>query len=225
MLPPFDTILFDFDGTLAVPNLDFADMRRRLIALTIAHGLVVEELQDLHLLEMIDHATAWLKQRYADRSTLYHQRAHQLLQDIEIEAAHRGGLLPGMQEFLALLQQRGIAVGIVTRNCNVAVRTMFPHIDAYCQAFLARDHVSQVKPHPAHLQAALARLGSAPTRTLMVGDGTMDIQAGKKLRMFSIGVLSGTGTRDSLTQYGADLVLENATELRLYLPDHEGPSA
>ena len=68
---------------------------------------------------------------------------------------------------------------------------MFPQVEQYCQAFLPRDHVTQVKPHPGHLQTALTRLGTAPSRTIMVGDGVLDIQAGKALGMFSVGVLSG----------------------------------
>ena len=75
---------------------------------------------------------------------------------MEVEAAHSGGLLPGVPALFAALQQERIGVGIVTRNCDAAVRVTFPHIDTYCQAFVPRDRAAQVKPHPAHLQAALA---------------------------------------------------------------------
>ncbi len=222
MLPPFEAILFDFDGTLAVPNLDFADMRQQLVVLTQTWGLPAEELHGRYILELMDHAAAWLRLRDAGQSASYYQQAQQLIQDIEIEAARRSGLLPGIQELLISLQERRITVGIVTRNCDVAVRTMFSQVDTYCQAFFARDHVTHVKPHPSHLQAALARLCSAPARTLMVGDGTMDMQAGKHLQMFSIGVLSGSNTREELIQHGADLVLDTAVDLMHYLPDRKG---
>jgi phosphoglycolate phosphatase len=224
MLPPCEALLFDFDGTLAVHNLDFADMRRRLVCLTLEQGLPQELLHELPMLELIDHAATWLDTRAAGRGWAYFQQAQQLLQDIEVEAAQRGGLLPGAHELLLMLQQHGIAVGIVTRNCDVAVRTMFPQLDTYCQVFLPRDHVSQVKPHPAHLQAALDQLGTTPARTLMVGDGSMDMQAGKNLAMFSIGVLSGTGSRESLLAHGADLILDSVADLLHYLPQphHKG---
>jgi phosphoglycolate phosphatase len=95
---------------------------------------------------------------------------------------------------------------------------MFPDLDVYCRAFLARDHVTQVKPHPAHLRAALDLLGCTPDRTLMIGDGALDMQAGKRLHMFSIGVLTGTSTRQSLIEHGADLVFDTVADLRHYLP-------
>jgi len=112
MLPPFDTILFDFDGTLAVLNLDFAEMRRQLLTLTLSHGLPAEDLHRLYMLEMIVHATAWLQQRHPEAAAAYAYEAEQLLQGIEIEAARGSRLLPGIEELLTTLQRRQIAVGI-----------------------------------------------------------------------------------------------------------------
>jgi phosphoglycolate phosphatase len=218
MLPPFDAILFDFDGTLATLNLDFADMRRRVLALAVTQGLPLDALQGLYILEMVEHAAVLLRQHRADLAEAFYRTAHQLLQDIEVEAAQSSSLLPGVPELLQALRQRRIGVGIVTRNCAAAVRRMFPQLDEYCQAFLPRDQVTQVKPHPGHLQTALERLGSSPTRTIMVGDGVLDIQAGKALGMFSIGVLSGETSRASLLAQGANLVLTSAAELLPYLP-------
>src|SRR6266487_2978680 len=217
MLPPFEAILFDYDGTLAVLNLDFVAMRRQLLAFTVAQGIAPQELHGFDILEMLDWATAWLRQRHPEQAVRYAREAEQLIQNIEVEAARSSGLLPGVPELLAALRQEQIGVGIVTRNCDAAVRVTFPHIDTYCQAFVPRDRVTQVKPHPAHLQAALDCLGTTPERALMVGDGAMDIQAGKALGMFSIGVLSGNSPRAKLLAQGADLVLASAADLLPYI--------
>jgi len=217
MLPPFEAILFDYDGTLAVLNLDFAAMRRQLHTFTIAQGISPEELHGLDILEMLDWATGWLRRHSPEQADRYAHDAEQLIQDMEVEAARSSGLLPGVPELLAALQQEQIGVGIVTRNCDAAVRVTFPHIDTYCQAFMPRNRVTQVKPHPAHLQAALDCLGTTPERAIMVGDGAMDIQAGKALGMFSIGVLSGSTSRAKLLAHGADLVLASAADLLQYV--------
>lgn len=218
MLPPFEAILFDYDGTLAVLNIDFAAMRQQLLAFTVAQGIAAPALHAFDILEMRDHATALLQAQQPEQAQRYAQDATQLIQAIEVEAAQRSGLLPGVPALLEALRLAGIGVGIVTRNCEAAVRVTFPQVDAYCQAFVPRDRVTQVKPHPAHLQAALATLGTPPARALMVGDGAMDIQAGKALGMFSIGVLSGTTSRAALVAQGADLVLESVVDLLPYLP-------
>ena len=217
MLPPFEAILFDYDGTLAVLNLDFAAMRRQLLTFTVAQGISLQALHGLDILEMLDWATEWLRQHQPEQAARYARDAEQLLQDMEVEAARSSGLLPGVPELLAALRQEHIGVGIVTRNCDAAVRVTFPHIDVYCQAFVPRDRVTQVKPHPAHLQAALDCLGTTPERTIMVGDGAMDIQAGKALGMFSVGVLSGSSPRHTLLAQGADLVLASAADLLQYV--------
>jgi phosphoglycolate phosphatase len=218
MLPPFDAMLFDFDGTLAVLNLDFGAMRRGVLDLAGTYALPVDTLQHLYVLEMIDHGALLLAQQQAGRAAAFHRDAHQIIQDIEVAAAQQGALLPRIEELLATLCRLRIGVGIVTRNCTAAVRRIFPHLETYCQALLTREHVEQVKPHPGHLQAAMARLGSSPARTIMVGDGVLDIQAGKALGMFSVGVLSGETPRDKLLAQGADLILPTAAELLHYLP-------
>lgn len=225
MLPSFDAILFDFDGTLAIPNLDFAEMRRQLDAFTTAQGIEVAGLAHLDMLALMDMAMSWLNQQGNERGNTYYRQAHGLLQDIEIASAQRGGLLPGILDLLDALRSRGIAVGIVTRNCEPAVRIIFPEVDTYCGALYAREHVVQVKPHPAHLQAALTHLGVVPHRALMVGDGAMDMQAGKCLNLFSIGVLSGETSRERLLQHGADLILDSAADLLYRLPSYIDASA
>lgn len=218
MLPPFDAILFDFDGTLAMLNLDFPAMRRQVMACALAHRVPAPSLHSLDILEIIAHTTDLLAQQHQEQAAAFTQEVNALLQAIEVEAAYQSGLLPGVQELLAALRDCRIGVGIVTRNCDAAVRVMFPDIDTYCQAFIPRERVTRVKPHPAHLQAALDQLAAAPSGTLMVGDGAMDMQAGKALGMFTIGVLSGSGTRASLLAQGADIVLDSATEILPYLP-------
>jgi phosphoglycolate phosphatase len=183
----------------------------------VAQGISPQELHDLDILEMLDWATGWLRQHAPEQADRYARDAEQLIQDMEVEAARSSGLLPGVPELLTTLRQEQIGVGIVTRNCDAAVRVTFPHIDTYCQAFMPRNRVTQVKPHPAHLQAALDCLGTAPERAIMVGDGAMDIQAGKALGMFSIGVLSGNSSRAKLLAHGADLVLASVADLLQYV--------
>ena len=217
MLPPFEAILFDYDGTLALLNLDFAAMRRHLHLFTVAQGNSPQELHGLDILEMLEWATGWLRQHAPEQADRYARDAEQLIQNMEIEAARSSGLLPGVPELLTALRQEQIGVGIVTRNCDAAVRVTFPHIDTYCQAFVPRNRVTQVKPHPAHLQAALDCLETTPERAIMVGDGAMDMQAGKALGMFSIGVLSGNTSRAKLLAHGADLVLASVADLLQYI--------
>src|SRR5262245_20028531 len=108
MLPPFEAILFDYDGTLAHLNLDFAAMRQQLHTFTVAQGISPQELHGLDILEMLDWATGWLRQHAPEQADPYARAAEQLIQDMEIEAARSSGLLPGVSELLTALRQEQI---------------------------------------------------------------------------------------------------------------------
>ena len=111
------------------------------------------------------------------------------------------------------LKAAGLKVGIVTRNCDRAVRRIVPHIEALCDIFLSRDSVKRVKPDPYHLAAILDRLGVSGRHAVMVGDHSMDILAGKRAGMRTVGVLTGKTTGEELREMGADYVLKSASQL------------
>jgi phosphoglycolate phosphatase len=130
-----------------------------------------------------------------------------------MRAAERGGLMPGTKKTLRLLKERGIKVGIITRNCEDAVRKVFPDIDEFCDVFISRDAVKRVKPHPDHLSAAIKILHVSAEESVMIGDHMIDILSGKQAGTKTIGVLTGRITRKEFEEIGADYILNNATEL------------
>ena len=99
MLPPFEAILFDYDGTLAVLNLDFAAMRRQLQLFTMAQGISPQELHDLDILEMLEWATGWLRQHSPEQADHYARDAEQLIQDMEVRQRAAVACCPVFQSF------------------------------------------------------------------------------------------------------------------------------
>ena len=136
-----------------------------------------------------------------------------LIKDIELDAAYRGSLFPFTRSILQTLGQEGIKIAIITRNCEEAVRIVFPDLDRYCGGFLARDHVRRVKPDPDHLLRALETIEAVPETALMVGDHPLDIQTGQRAGILTAGVWSGTATEEELARSGADLTARNCEEL------------
>ncbi|MCZ6889811.1 MAG: HAD family hydrolase [Gammaproteobacteria bacterium] len=211
MINPFTGILFDFDGTL-VPNLDLPALKRGVIEFTVKYGVPREEVEDKYIIELVDHAAEWLRQRDADADR-YHQFANQIILDAEIEAAARTTLFPGVEEVFRHVRAKNIRTGIVTRNCEKAVKMMFGDVHDYCDALVARDHVEALKPDKRHMQLCLDMIGCQALDVAMVGDGASDMQAGKTMGMFCIGVLTGSSDRSRLIDAGADLVLDHVTQL------------
>jgi phosphoglycolate phosphatase len=81
------------------------------------------------------------------------------------------------------------------------------------QAVVSSVSSRRLKPHPAPILLAAARLGSAPADCLMVGDTRVDIQAGKSAGTQTAGVLCGLGLRQDLEQFGADVILQTTPDL------------
>jgi len=206
-------VILDFDGTLAVLNIDFSAMTKKILSLIEEHGISRESLRERYILETIDEASSILLRRQGTLAEQFREKAHKMLREKELEAASQSRLFPGVESMLRKLRIAGVKVGIITRNCDSAVRRIFPHIESLCDAFLSRDSVKRVKPDPHHLAKLLDILRVSTQHAIMVGDHPMDILAGKRVGMRTVGVLTGRTTRDELLETGADYVLESASQV------------
>jgi phosphoglycolate phosphatase len=205
--------VFDFDGTLAIPNIDFGLMRRQVDAIAARYGVDPVSLGHLYILEMIEAVRHQLGESGDLRGQDFHREAHASILALEVDCARRGGLLPGAQEVLHILRRRGFKLAVVTRNSASAVRTICATIDTLCDVFLPREVVRFVKPHPEHLQRALEHLRIPARQAVMVGDGPIDITAGKALGLRTIAVLTGGDRRESLMASQPDLILNSVADL------------
>jgi phosphoglycolate phosphatase len=130
-----------------------------------------------------------------------------------MKAAEKGGLISGAEGALKGLREKGIKVGVITRNCEDAVRKVFPAINDFCDVFVSRNSVKKVKPHPDHLTQVMKSLKISGEEAVMVGDHMIDIQAGKRVGMKTIGVLTGRTKKEEFEKAGADYILEEATKI------------
>jgi len=205
--------IFDFDGTLAVLNIDFSLMREQVLGLIRQYGVREDSIRERYLLEIIDEVYSIIGKSNPSSAKEFYEKAHQILHEVEMNAAKEGKLIPGIEKTLNALRQRGMKVGIITRNCEEAVRKVFPEINDYCDAFISRDSVGNVKPHPDHLNSMLEALKVFGRDSIMVGDHLIDIQAGKGAGMVTVGVLTGRIKRNEFEEAGADYILKDVTEI------------
>jgi len=206
-------VIFDFDGTLAVLNIDFSLMRERVFDLIQKYGIREDSIRERYLLEIIDEVYPIIEKGTPSRAKEFYEKAHEILHNVEMGAARDGRMISGGEETLNALRQMGMKVGIITRNCEEAVRQVFPEIDEHCDAFISRDSVGNVKPHPDHLNSMLKALNVSGKDSVMVGDHLIDIQAGKGAGMITVGVLTGRIKRNEFEEAGADYILKDVTEI------------
>ena len=204
-------IIFDFDGTLAVLNIDFSAMRERVFDLMRRSGIREEAVREKYLLEIIDEVYQILWKKNPSGAETFYQGSHDILHEVEMKAAEEGRLIPGAVGTLKRLREKGIKVGIITRNCEDAVRRVFPDINDFSDVFVSRNSVKKVKPHPDHLTFVMKLLKISGEEAVMVGDHLIDIQAGKRVGMKTVGVLTGRTTKEEFEKAKADRILKSVS--------------
>jgi phosphoglycolate phosphatase len=205
------TVVFDFDGTLAKLNIDFKQMRDAVLKLISSYGIVRNYLQTDFVLEMINTSKEILSS--PQKAEIFTNKAIRMIEAMEIEAAINGELFPHTKELFTCLKLSGISTGVITRNCDKAIKTVFPDILSYCEVVVCRDMVKNVKPNPEHLNKALQMLNTSANTTLMIGDHPLDIQTGRNAGTYTAGVLTGHFRKSDFLNAGADLVLYKASDL------------
>ena len=220
-LSDIEAVVFDFDGTLVHTDIDFAAMRRGILEHLRQWDLWEPEAEDSrYVLEII----AWAEERLqdeTDRQQQYRQEAKKILHEVELPHCERADPFPGVPEALQRLRAAGRKIGIITRNSREGVAAVLCRHPLPYDALLTRDDLSNVKPHQEHLQQALAALGVAAARTLMVGDHATDIQCGRAAGVRTCGVLTAKTTLQQFHELGADFTFPDVPTLVETLLDEE----
>lgn len=202
-------VLFDFDGTLTRQGaLDFATIKR-----TIACPL------EMAILEYIDTVSDPVEKR----------RIFEILDRAEMAAA--GDSIPndGAENLLLWLREKGIAIGIITRNALSpvikALENFKHHTLSDFDIVISRDDTKKPKPDPECVYLALERLGVKISETLLVGDYLFDIQAGNGAGVTTV-LLQEIGSKRDVADWGQDHLIYSLSELQelieFRLPIHGG---
>ena len=101
--------------------------------------------------------------------------------------------LPGVERALAWLEDGGVALAVISTNCQPAVRTalhragILGRFDAIVARTPALD-MANLKPSPFGLNRALDQLQCAPGDAVYVGDSVIDMHAGQAAKIYTIAV-------------------------------------
>jgi HAD superfamily hydrolase (TIGR01549 family) len=191
-LESISAVIFDMDGTLTVPVLDFAAMR--------------DEMGITGRTPILEAMAAMTAERRA--------ACECILARHEIDAAERNQLSPGAAELLGHLARRGIPMALLTRNCRRSV-------EAFCHKFgfgFAAIHTREdgtTKPSPEPVFHLCRAMNVQPDRTLVVGDYLFDIQSGQRAGARTC--LIHQGDRPDYADQ-ADVVVKRLDELISLLP-------
>jgi len=165
-------IVFDLDNTLVHSRINFPAMRRRVIDLINAAGLLLpadSELASFSVAEIIDLAI----QQKAPTATV--AGIWEAVTDEETKGMRGASVEDDAAQTLRELKSEGVALALLTNNARqaaLAALERFNLLEPF-ELVLARDDVSALKPSPAGLHLAAGRL-TCVGRLAMVGDASID---------------------------------------------------
>jgi beta-phosphoglucomutase len=133
-------------------------------------------------------------------------RKNKLYQSL-IESITPADILPGVAEFTAELQRRGIKTAIASASKNAfTVMNSLKLTNAF-DIIVDAAKIKNTKPDPEVFSTAAELLGVEPNHCVGVEDAAAGVQAIKAAGMFAVAI----GAKEAFPQ--ADLVLSNTSEL------------
>ena len=188
-------VLFDFDGTLTLPGaLDFHAIKHEMNCPL-----------DLPILEFIQ------TQPPEDRTDLLN-----LLEKKEDAAARRSIPNKGAEPCLRALKQKGLPMGIITRNSLQSVQTGMENshgleVEDFHAVVTRAD--SRPKPHPEGVHQAAGQMGIIVRELLMIGDFRFDIIAGKAAGAQTVLLINGGKSVMASEDPEPDFVVKDLEEI------------
>jgi HAD superfamily hydrolase (TIGR01549 family) len=206
----FETVLFDFDGTIAdtLPLIYEAFNA----ALSPVLGRILEQHEIRAMFGPPDHQMI----RLTIPAEHHESAIAKYVQVYQDEHQRLASAFPGMGEILVRCHEQGIKVGIVTGKSHETAEFSLEALglaDAY-DVLVAGDDVERQKPDPGHPRAALAALGHKDgTPGAFVGDSAADMRAGRGAGLTTIAVTWGVPEHGDLLDANPDIVCDSVPAL------------
>ncbi len=148
-------IIFDMDGTITKPNVDFAAIEREIGAKV---GFIID---------------------YAEKSSPEERaRALEILEHYESKAAIESELNEGVMEILNYVSRKNIKKALLTRNSRKSVNTVLSKHKLHFEYIVSRED-TKPKPAPDPIFLLSKKMDIHTDYLLMVGDYKYDIMCGK----------------------------------------------
>jgi phosphoglycolate phosphatase len=207
-----DLLIFDLDGTLIDSRLDLAH------AVNAARShMGMPPLEHERVYSYVGNGAPVLIRRVLGEEAAESQVQEALEFFLEYYSDHRLDytvLYPGVQDALQRLRDAGVLMAVLT---NKPVRISRAIVEGLGVAGFFRqvyggNSFEFKKPHPIGVQRLLEECGSAPARTMMVGDSSVDIQTARNAGVLACGVTYGFQP-ETLANVPPDLLVDGMGEL------------
>jgi len=211
-------VVFDLDGTLVTFNLDIKACRTEIIQYLTEQG-IPRELFSMKetAFDMLVKAKKYLTTKANEEQKFLQikQIVSSIVEHFELKSAKTNKTFLGIPESLQALKAMNLKLGLCTISGEKAAQYILNRFNLghFFDAVITRENVSEVKPHPAHLEAVLEALNVLPQNTVMVGDSVKDVTCANHLNVLAVGVTTGLSSIDELTRSGAHYIVSSTNDV------------
>ncbi len=207
-----DTILFDLDGTLLNTLEDIADGVNHALRKMNYPERTLDEVR-----QFVGNGVAMLIKRAVPEGTSEELINTCLQFNKEYYSTHvneKTRPYEGIMTLLKELKDKGYKVGVVSNKYDSAVKDLCHlYFSDYVTVAVGNRTGVPTKPAPDCVYSAVQELGSDLGNTVFVGDSDVDVHTAHNAGLPCIGVAWGFRGRAFLESAGADMVIDNPTEL------------
>lgn len=172
-------VIFDLDNTVVHSRIDFAAIRRDLIALLRLHR-AADESDDVLARRSIGQIITVAEAHDARAGTALRAEAWRVVLEYELAGMREATIEDGAAGALAALRDAGFALAVLTNNARPATLEALDTfgLRSAFDLVLTRDEVA-MKPDPEGVERARLELTGSLGRTAVVGDSWLDGMAAR----------------------------------------------
>ena len=211
---PFEAAIVDLDGTMVDTVGDF-EVALRLALADLGWPPVGHDFISRTVGKGSEHLLSRTLAEVGAPAALYDQAwARYQHHYLAINGQH-SAVFPGVVEGLQALRARGLRLACLTNKPGSFARPLLASkgLDGYFEHAFGGDAFEHKKPHPLPLLKACEALGSAPSRTLMVGDSSNDAAAARAAGCPVVLLSYGYNHGEPIAAAGADAVIDRIDDL------------
>lgn len=202
---PVKAVIFDLDGTLVDTVKDITDALNYALGPFGRGGLTEGEAASL----VGEGITRLIEKALGPQLVVHRDKAVELfLGYYSRHLVEHSRPYPGVPETLGRLG--GFKKGVVSNKREDLSRRLLEELSliGHFEVVAGSDTAGEKKPSAAPVRYVLERLGVSPDEAVIVGDSPLDIEAGKRAGLKTIGVAYGYKGRGALKEARADYVIE-----------------
>ncbi|MDH3365709.1 MAG: HAD family hydrolase [Thermoplasmata archaeon] len=211
-------VIFDLDDTLVLSTVDYVRFKNLIIERIALKGEDTDGYSpDDGIISLITRFRDRMedKGRSPPEVEIILREFDQIMDDVELERVDETQAIHGARELLALLRDRAVRVGVLTRGCERYARHVLQITDMLdlVDAIECRNSNVPPKPSPEPYWRLAARLGLQPEETVFVGDHLIDAICARSAGVPFIGVRTGDLTEQQLRDAGSAEVFPSVAEM------------